>query len=72
MFAPVTRSMTFTLGLCTVALCPDLLAETGSDQEPGSALVFNAHLTESADNWPSTLHWIRDERHPTFLMGGTP
>jgi outer membrane receptor for ferric coprogen and ferric-rhodotorulic acid len=42
MFAPITRSMTFTLGLCSAALCPDLLAETGSDPEPGSALELSA------------------------------
>jgi outer membrane receptor for ferric coprogen and ferric-rhodotorulic acid len=42
MFAPITRSMTFTLGLCSAALCPDLLAETGSDPEPGSALELGA------------------------------
>jgi outer membrane receptor for ferric coprogen and ferric-rhodotorulic acid len=34
--------MTFTLGLCSAALCPDLLAETGSDPEPGSALELSA------------------------------
>mgnify|MGYP003467098383 FL=1 len=42
MFAPITRSMTLTLGLCSAALCPDLLAETGSDPEPGSALELSA------------------------------
>ncbi|VVN93761.1 TonB-dependent siderophore receptor [Pseudomonas fluorescens] len=42
MFAPITRSMTFTLGLCSAALCPDLLAETGSDPESGSALELGA------------------------------
>ncbi|MEX5684537.1 TonB-dependent siderophore receptor [Pseudomonas silesiensis] len=42
MFAPITRSMTFTLGLCSVALCPELLAETGSDQAPGSTLELDA------------------------------
>ena len=38
MFAPITRSMTFTLGLCSAALCPDLLAE----QEPGRTLELGA------------------------------
>ncbi|VVO25886.1 TonB-dependent siderophore receptor [Pseudomonas fluorescens] len=42
MFAPITRSMTFTLGLCSAALCPDLLAETGSDADSGSALELGA------------------------------
>ena len=28
MFAPITRSMTLTLGLCSVALSPDLLADS--------------------------------------------
>ena len=42
MFAPITRSMTLTLCLCSAALCPDLLAETGSDPEPGSALELSA------------------------------
>ncbi|WP_085586023.1 MULTISPECIES: TonB-dependent siderophore receptor [unclassified Pseudomonas] len=34
MFAPITRSMTLTLGLCSVALSPDLLAETEAEQRP--------------------------------------
>lgn len=42
MFAPITRSMTFTLGLCSAALCPDLLAETSPDQEPGRTLELGA------------------------------
>jgi outer membrane receptor for ferric coprogen and ferric-rhodotorulic acid len=46
MFAPITRSMTFTLGLCSTALCPDLLAETSPDQEPGRTLELGAtHVT---------------------------
>ncbi|RON02593.1 TonB-dependent siderophore receptor [Pseudomonas brassicacearum] len=32
MFAPITRSMSLTLGLCSAALCPDLLAETNPEQ----------------------------------------
>ena len=32
MFAPITRSMTLTLGLCSAALSPDLLAETDPEQ----------------------------------------
>ncbi|MHC8300006.1 TonB-dependent siderophore receptor [Pseudomonas sp. ZS1P83] len=42
MFAPITRSMTFTLGLCSAALSPDLLAETGPDKEPGHTLELGA------------------------------
>ncbi|VVO54273.1 Ferripyoverdine receptor [Pseudomonas fluorescens] len=42
MFAPITRSMTFTLGLCSAALCPDLLAETDADQAPGHTLELDA------------------------------
>jgi len=46
MFAPITRSMTFTLGLCSTALCPDLLAEISPDQEPGRTLELGAtHVT---------------------------
>ena len=49
MFAPITRSMTLTLGLCSAALCPDLLAETGSDPEPGSALELSATNVTALD-----------------------
>lgn len=34
MFAPFTRSMTLTLGLCGAALSPDLLAETDPEHTP--------------------------------------
>ncbi|MCU7251340.1 TonB-dependent siderophore receptor [Pseudomonas koreensis] len=37
MFAPFTRSMTLTLGLCSVALSPDLLAETDAENQPEPA-----------------------------------
>jgi outer membrane receptor for ferric coprogen and ferric-rhodotorulic acid len=37
MFAPITRSMTLTLGLCGAALSPDLLAETDVEKQPESA-----------------------------------
>lgn len=37
MFAPITRSMTLTLGLCGAALSPDLLAETDVEQQPEPA-----------------------------------
>ena len=42
MFAPITRSMTFTLGLCSAALSPDLLAETEPDQTLGRTLELGA------------------------------
>ncbi|WP_439878795.1 TonB-dependent siderophore receptor [Pseudomonas prosekii] len=43
MFAPITRSMTLTLGLCSAALSPDLLAETEPDKDPAaSALELTA------------------------------
>ena len=34
MFAPITRSMTLTLGLCSAALSPDSLAETDPAKKP--------------------------------------
>jgi outer membrane receptor for ferric coprogen and ferric-rhodotorulic acid len=37
MYAPITRSMTLTLGLCSAALSPDLLAETDAEKQPESA-----------------------------------
>ena len=37
MFAPITRSMTLTLGLCSAALSPDLLAETDAEKQPEAA-----------------------------------
>lgn len=45
MFAPITRSMTLTLGLFSVALSPDLLAENDPDQEsqaPAKALELGS------------------------------
>ncbi|MHC8314454.1 TonB-dependent siderophore receptor [Pseudomonas sp. LB3P31] len=39
MFAPITRSMTFTLGLCSIALSPQVLAETEADQQPVSGAL---------------------------------
>lgn len=42
MFAPITRSMTFTLGLCSAALSPDLLAATEPDQTLGRTLELGA------------------------------
>ncbi|POA50189.1 TonB-dependent siderophore receptor [Pseudomonas sp. MPR-ANC1] len=37
MFAPITRSMTLTLGLCGAALSPDLLAESETEKPPEPA-----------------------------------
>ena len=45
MFAPITRSMTLTLGLFSVVLSPDLLAENDPDQEsqaPAKALELGS------------------------------
>lgn len=43
MIAPFTRSMTFTLGLFSVAMSPDLWAET--DPEPNKTLELGATST---------------------------
>ncbi|GGK34568.1 outer-membrane receptor for ferric coprogen and ferric-rhodotorulic acid [Pseudomonas koreensis] len=37
MFAPITRSITLTFGLCSAVLSPDLLAETDPETAPQSA-----------------------------------
>lgn len=42
MFAPFTRSMTFTLGLFSVVLSPDLLAETDPEPTPAKALELGS------------------------------
>lgn len=42
MFAPFTRSMTFTLGLFSVVLSPDLLAETEPEPAPAKALELGS------------------------------
>ncbi|QXQ21091.1 TonB-dependent siderophore receptor [Pseudomonas tolaasii] len=42
MFAPFTRSITFTLGLFSVVLSPELLAETESEQNASKALELGA------------------------------
>ncbi|MET1070120.1 MAG: TonB-dependent siderophore receptor [Pseudomonas prosekii] len=39
MFAPITRSMTLTLGLCSAALSPELLAETEPDKDPAASVL---------------------------------
>lgn len=45
MFAPVTRSITLTLGLFSAALSPDLLAETDPDKEPASLELAATSVT---------------------------
>ncbi|PHN23942.1 TonB-dependent siderophore receptor [Pseudomonas sp. ICMP 460] len=42
MFAPFTRSMTFTLGLFSVTLSPELLAETDPEHTPTNALQLGS------------------------------
>ncbi|WP_028623567.1 TonB-dependent siderophore receptor [Pseudomonas sp. Ant30-3] len=43
MFAPITRSMTFALGMCSAALCPELFAETElSEQSKRDVLELDA------------------------------
>ncbi|WP_104903047.1 TonB-dependent siderophore receptor [Pseudomonas sp. LH1G9] len=42
MFAPFTRSMTVTLGLFSLALSPELLAETDPEQTPATALELGS------------------------------
>ena len=42
MFAPFTRSMTFTLSLFSLALSPDLLAETDPEQMPPPTLELGS------------------------------
>lgn len=39
MFAPITRSMTFTFGLCTAALSPELLADMEQEQPPEASAL---------------------------------
>ncbi|MEZ0623085.1 TonB-dependent siderophore receptor, partial [Pseudomonas sp. Env-60] len=53
MFAPFTRSMTFTLGLFSLALSPDSLADTDPDTAPAKALELGA-TTISADSLGAT------------------
>ncbi|EIK63156.1 TonB-dependent siderophore receptor [Pseudomonas lactis] len=53
MFAPFTRSMTFTLGLFSLALSPDSLADTTPETAPTQALELGA-TTISADGLGST------------------
>ena len=53
MFAPFTRSMTFTLGLFSLALSPDSRADTDPDTAPAKALELGA-TTISADGLGAT------------------
>ena len=52
MFAPFTRSMTFTLGLFSLALSPDLLAAT----DPDTALELSATTISADDLGATTEH----------------
>ena len=52
MFAPITRSMTLTFGLCSVALSPDVLAEPDPDNPPAAIVLAATSVT--ADSLGST------------------
>ncbi|MFJ2683112.1 TonB-dependent siderophore receptor [Pseudomonas sp. NPDC087342] len=54
MFAPITRSMTLTLGLCSAALSPDLLAETDPDKDPATSALELASTSVTAEGLGST------------------
>lgn len=54
MFAPITRSMTFTLGLCSATLSPDLLAETDPDKEHLAPTLELAATSVTAQGLGST------------------
>lgn len=54
MFAPITRSMTLTLGLCSAALSPDLLAETDPDKAPAASTLEIAATSVTAEGLGST------------------
>ncbi|RON45667.1 TonB-dependent siderophore receptor [Pseudomonas frederiksbergensis] len=54
MFAPITRSMTLTLGLCSAAISPDLLAETDPDKDPASSALELAATSVTAEGLGST------------------
>nr|WP_256591157.1 MULTISPECIES: hypothetical protein [unclassified Pseudomonas] len=51
MFAPITRSMTFTLGLCGAALSPDLLAETEAEAAPLAPTLMLGATNVTARAW---------------------
>lgn len=48
MFAPFTRSMTFSFGLFSLALSPDLLAETAPERVSTNALELGATIGSAA------------------------
>ena len=54
MFAPITRSMTFTLGLCGAALSPDLLAESETEPAPLASTLMLGATNVTAQNLGST------------------
>ncbi|WP_213938911.1 TonB-dependent siderophore receptor [Pseudomonas sp. dw_612] len=54
MFAPITRSMTLTLGLCSAALSPDLLAETDPEKDPAASALELASTNVTAEGLGST------------------
>ncbi|KAF2394987.1 TonB-dependent siderophore receptor [Pseudomonas frederiksbergensis] len=54
MFAPITRSMTLTLGLCSAALSPDLLAETDPDKDPATSALELASTSVTAEGLGTT------------------
>ena len=56
MFAPLTRSMTFTLGLFGAVLSPDLLAETDPDQAPPKALELGTTSVTAEGLGATTEH----------------
>ncbi|MEO6680827.1 MAG: TonB-dependent siderophore receptor, partial [Pseudomonas sp.] len=54
MFAPITRSMTLTLGLCGAALSPDLLAETDPEKTPAASALELASTSITAEGLGNT------------------
>lgn len=56
MFAPFTRSMTFTLGLFSVVLSPDLLAETDPEHVPAKPLELGSTSITAAGLGANTEH----------------
>ncbi|WP_168232910.1 TonB-dependent siderophore receptor [Pseudomonas veronii] len=56
MFAPLTRSMTFTLGLFSIVLSPDLLAENDPEQTPATALELGSTRVTAESLGATTEH----------------
>lgn len=56
MFAPLTRSMTFTLGLFSIVLSPDLLAENDPEQTPANALELGSTRVTAEGLGATTEH----------------